>query len=239
MAIIDVHCHILPGVDDGSQSMKTTLKMLQIAAEEGITHMIATPHYKQGHHNVSPGTAAKLAADVQALSDENGLGIKIMQGNEIMFYSDLEEDFEAGRFCTMNGSRYLLIEFYPDEDYLRIRNAVDTTQNMGLTPVLAHVERFLALRKDPKRVEELKRSGALIQVNASSVAGDLGFATKQFCKKLLKAEIVDLIGTDAHSTESRAPRMQKCVDYLYRKFDEDYVDALLYKNAAEYFGIEI
>lgn len=238
MAIIDMHCHILPGVDDGSQNMKTTLKMLQIAAEEGITHMVATPHYKQGRHNVSPETAAKLVGDVQNLADENNLGITILQGNEIMFFSDLGEDFEAGKFTTMNGSRYLLIEFYPDEDYVRIRNAVDATQNMGLIPVLAHVERFMVLRKDPKKVEELKRSGAMIQINASSVAGEQGFGTKQFVKKLLKDEIVDFIGTDAHHYENRAPRIQKCAEYLYKKFDEAYADAVLFGNAAELFGID-
>ena len=238
MPIIDMHCHILPGVDDGSQSMRSTLKMLQVAAEEGITHMVATPHFKDGHHNVSPGTAAKLVREVQSLANENGLDITILQGNEIMYYSEMEEAYEAGKFTTMNGSKYLLIEFYPDDDYTRIRNAVDATQNLGLIPVLAHVERFMVLRKDAKKVEELKRSGALIQVNAASIAGEQGFGTKQFVKKLLKAEIVDFIGTDAHHYERRAPRMQKCAEYLYKKYDQEYADAVLYGNAMKYFGIE-
>ena len=238
MPIIDMHCHILPGVDDGSQSMRSTLKMLQVAAEEGITHMVATPHFKDGHHNVSPGSAAKLVREVQSLANENGLDITILQGNEIMYYSEMEEAYEAGKFTTMNGSKYLLIEFYPDDDYTRIRNAVDATQNLGLIPVLAHVERFMALRKDAKKVEELKRSGALIQVNAASIAGEQGFGTKQFVKKLLKAEIVDFVGTDAHHYERRAPRMQKCAEYLYKKYDQEYAEAVLYGNAMKYFGIE-
>ena len=238
MAIIDMHCHILPGVDDGSQSMRTTRKMLEIAAEEGITHMIATPHYKQGHRCVSPRSARELVKEVQAMSDEAGFGIKIYQGNEIMFYSEVEEAFKEGRFTTMNGSDYLLIEFYPDDDYTRIRNAVDTTRNMGLIPVIAHVERFLTLRKDAEKVAELKESGALIQINAASVAGEQGLGTKQFVKKLLKDEIVDFIGTDAHHYERRAPRMKKCAEYLYRKFDEEYADAVLFGNAIKYFGIK-
>ena len=68
--VIDIHCHILPGIDDGSQSMETTLKMITIAAKEGTTHMIATPHYKKGHHNATPDTIKRLVADVQDLADE-------------------------------------------------------------------------------------------------------------------------------------------------------------------------
>ncbi len=235
--VIDMHNHILPGVDDGSQSMETTLKMIQIATEEGITHMLATPHFKKGHHNASPATVRKLVADVQALADENDLNLTILGGNEVMYFSDMEEVFEAGQLNTMNGSNYLLIEFYPDDDYARIRRGVETVQSLGLHPVLAHVERFLPLRKDPRLIEEIKGRGALIQVNASSIDGSQGFGTKQFCKKLLKQGLVDFVGTDAHHYESRAPRMMKCVEYLYNKYDEKYVDAILYKNAAEMFNI--
>ena len=235
--VVDMHNHILPGVDDGSQSMETTLKMIRIAASEGITHMIATPHFKKGHHNASPETVRKLVSDVQALADENGLNLKILGGNEVMYFSDMEETFEEKRLTTMNGSNYLLIEFYPDDDYARIRRGVEMTQSLGLHPILAHVERFLPPRKDPKLIEELKGRGALIQVNASSIDGSQGFGTKQFCKKLLKNELVDFVGTDAHHYESRAPRMKKCVEYLYGKYDEEYVDKILFKNAIKMFNI--
>jgi len=235
--VIDMHNHILPGVDDGSQSMETTLKMIRIAAEEGITHMLATPHFKKGHHNASPATVRKLVADVQALADENDLNLTILGGNEVMYFSDMEEAFEAGQLNTMNGSNYLLIEFYPDDDYARIRRGVETVQSLGLHPILAHVERFLPLRKDPRLIEEIKGRGALIQVNASSIDGSQGFGTKQFCKKLLKQRLVDFVGTDAHHYESRAPRMKNCVEYLYAKYDEAYVDKILFKNAMKLFDI--
>ena len=236
--IVDMHNHILPGIDDGSQSMETTLKMITIAAKDGITHMIATPHFKKGHHNASPETIRRLVGDVQALSDEHDLGLTILPGNEVMFFSDMEEAYEEGKLTTMNGSDYLLIEFYPDDDYARIMRGVETTQSLGLHPILAHVERFLPLRSDISKVEEIRRRGALIQVNASSIAGEQGFGTKQFCKKLLKNRLVDFVGTDAHHYESRAPQMKKCTDYLYAKYDEKYVDAILYKNAAQFFRIQ-
>ncbi len=235
---VDMHCHILPGIDDGSQSMKTTIKMLRIAAACGTTHMVATPHFKKSHHNASPATVHKLVDEVQRIADEKEIPIKIFPGNEIMFFSDIEEAYDEGRLLTMNGTQYLLVEFYPDDEYSRIRGAMETIQSLGLHPVLAHVERFLQLRKDIGRVEELKDMGVLIQTNASSVAGGQGFGTKQYVKKLLKNELIDLVGTDAHHYESRTPEMGACVDYLYKKYDEKYIDRILYKNAIEYFELD-
>lgn len=235
--IVDTHCHILPGVDDGSQSMETTLKMIKIAAEEGVTHMIATPHFKKDRHNASPATIEKLVAEVQKLSDDNSLGLTILPGNEILFFSDMEEAFDEGKLTTMNHSDYLMIEFYPDDDYSRIKRAVEMTQSLGLHPVIAHAERFAELRKDISKIEELKNQGSLIQVNASSMVGEQGFGTKMFVKKLLKNELIDFVGTDAHHYEKRAPHMEKCANYLESKVSAEYASAILYKNAFECFGI--
>ena len=236
--LIDMHCHILPAVDDGSQSMETTKKMITIAAEEGITHMIATPHFKKAHHNASPETIQKLVSDVQSLADENGLPIKFFAGNEVMYFGDIEEAYDAGRLTPMNGSDYLMIEFYPDDDYARLRRGVETVQSLGFHPVLAHVERYLPLLKNPSLLEELKGRGAYVSVNASSVTGENGLKVKGFVKKILKSRLVDFVGTDAHHYESRAPRMKKCAEYLYRKYDERYVDKILFENAVKCFGIE-
>ena len=235
---IDMHCHILPGIDDGSQSMKSTIKMLKIAAECGTTHMVATPHFKKRHHNASPETIKHLIEETQEIATEKGINIKIYPGNEIMFFADLEEAFDSGRIQTLNDTEYLLVEFYPDDEYSRIRTGIETIQGLGLKPVLAHVERFLALRKDIGNVEELREMGTLIQTNASSITGGQGFATKQYVKKLLKNEYIDFIGTDAHHYESRTPEMGKCAEYLYKKYDNKYVKKILYRNAIEYFQLE-
>lgn len=236
--VVDMHCHILPGIDDGSQSMESTLKMLKIAAEEGITHMVATPHFKKDRHSARPSTIKRLASEVQKLCEENQLDIRIYPGNEVMFFGDMEEAFDEGVLTTMNGSDYLLIEYYPDDDWGRIRRGVETVQSLGLHPVVAHAERFMELRKDAEKVYELRSMGALIQVNASSIAGDQGFMTKQYVKKLLKEQAVDFVGTDAHHYESRAPRMLKCTEYLYKKYDRKYVNKILYQNATELFGLD-
>ena len=104
-------------------------------------------------------------------------------------------------------------------------------RDRGYTPVIAHIERYMCVLEDWKLALELKNMGAVIQVNAGSVIGDSGSKVKKFIKRLLKEEIVDVIGTDAHSNGRRSPRIQECAKYICRKFDEDYAKALLRDNA--------
>ncbi|MBR6382820.1 MAG: protein-tyrosine-phosphatase [Lachnospiraceae bacterium] len=236
--LVDIHCHILPNVDDGSDGFDSTLKMLKTAKDEGITRMIATPHFKKGHHNVSPKSAEKLLEEIRTKAEKEGISLKLYLGNEVMYFSDVEEAFEEGKINRINGTDNLLIEFYPDDEYSRIRRGIETVQSMGFTPILAHVERYLELRKDTSKIEHLKAVGAVITVNASSVTGDAGFLTKQFVKGLLRRKLVDMIGTDAHDTSNRAPRMKKCAEYLYSKYEEEYVDEILFKNAIDLFELD-
>ena len=236
--LVDIHCHILPNVDDGSDSFESTIKMLKIAKDEGITRMIATPHFKKGHHNVSPEAAEKLLEEIRTKAENEGISLKFYLGNEVMYFSDVEEVFDEEKIGRINGTDNLLVEFYPDDEYSRIRRGIETLQSMGLTPVLAHAERYLELRKDISKIEHLKTVGAVITVNASSVTGDAGFLTKQFIKGLLRRKLVDMIGTDAHDTSNRAPRMKKCAEYLYSRYDEEYADRILFKNAVELFELD-
>ena len=155
-----------------------------------------------------------------------------------MYFSDIEEAYDEKKFSTMCEKDFLFIEFYPDEDFSRIRDAAETVLSMGLTPILAHVERYMALRKDIKKIEHLKKMGTLITVNADSVIGNTGFSTKQYVKSLLKQRYVDMIGTDSHDTSDRAPKIERCRKYLYSKYDEQYVDDILFANAIKLFEMK-
>ena len=138
--IVDVHCHILPGIDDGSRSMEETLKMLRIAADEGITHVIATPHYKLEHNNATPGQVDELIDAVQAEASKNNIPIVIYQGNEVLFFNEFDEYLENKSFCRMNYGDYILTEFLPTDRFSYIRNAVDDVLSTGCVPIVAHVE---------------------------------------------------------------------------------------------------
>ena len=227
---IDIHCHILPGVDDGSPDTETSIEMLRIAEKNGIRQMILTPHYKPMHHNVSPEHNDKYTGRLQKLADNAGIAIKLFSGNEIYYSDETYDNLVDGKVHTMAGSDYVLVEFHPTNPYKAIHNGLYQVQAAGYIPILAHVERYGEIVSHISYVDELTEMGCLIQVNASSIMGKYGFGISHFTKKLLKKELVDFVATDAHDAKSRAPELLECRNYITRKFGEDYSDRILYDN---------
>lgn len=233
--VTDIHCHILPGVDDGAKNMDQSKEMLDIAYEEGIRIMIATPHHMpEDEDNASPEVIQEKVAQLQAYADEQGYDMTILPGNEVYFYSEAPELLEEGKINTMAGTDYVLVEFSPMDEGRYIRNSLAELQNMGYEPIIAHVERYDSLCKELDRIIELRDMGILIQVNVASIMGDFGKPMKAVAEKLLKKQMVDFIGTDAHSSGRRAPRVKECAEYLYKKYPAAYVDKILYANAEKY-----
>lgn len=233
--VIDIHCHILPGVDDGAKNLDQSKDMLDIAYEEGIRVMIATPHHMpEDENNATPETIREKVAQLQAYADEQEYDMTILPGNEVYFYSDAPELLEEGKINTMAGTDYVLVEFSPMDEGRYIRNSLAELQNMGYEPIIAHVERYDSLCKDISKIEELRDMGIMIQVNVASIMGDYGKPMKAVAEKLLKKQMVDFIGTDAHSSGRRAPRVKECTEYLYKKYPAAYVDKILYANAEKY-----
>lgn len=229
--IIDIHSHIIPFVDDGAGSMEQSLRMLEIAASEGISGMIATLHQKADRRCVTPDGITKRLQILQEEAENLKIPVKLYPGNEIFYRHGLAELLEAGKIRTMADSHYILIEFLPGEDYSYIRDALARTASFGYWPILAHVERYTNVIKDMDKAAELKEdTGCYFQVNASSVAGDQGLAVKNVVKKLLKMEMVDFAATDAHSDGNRAPRMKKCAAYLEKKLGTEAAGKLLVEN---------
>lgn len=234
MGYADIHSHILPHMDDGAENMAESMEMLRIAAGEGISWIIATPHYKSGRFRADGGAVREKLAQLQEAADAEGLNIKLYPGTEIYYRSELEEKLDRKYLCTMNDTDYILVEFSPFEDYIYIRNAINAVFGMGYRPILAHVERYQSMLQDIHRVEDIKSIGCSIQVNAGSIAGDYGFKAKHFTHKLLKRKLVDYIGTDAHNTGKRSPDMRRCADILYKKCDRMYAEEILFGNARRY-----
>ncbi len=235
MGYIDIHCHLLPGVDDGSKDMEETLEMLRIAAENGISEMIFTPHYKQGQVGTPQKVIVSLLDQVRKEAKAEGIDIKLYPGTEIYYNSSsLEEKLESGWLSTMNGTDFVLVEFSPFETFPYIKNAMDDVFSLGYHPILAHVERYQCMLGSVENVRILHKMGVHIQVNASSVAGDYGFRVKHFLKKLLKEQLVEYIGTDAHNTSGRSPQMEKCAERVRKICDSDYADKILFDNARRY-----
>ncbi len=227
---IDIHCHIMPGVDDGSRDIETSLKMLKIAEKNGITHVILTPHHKPMHHNVSPLHNRSYTEQLWQEAAKLGININLYPGNEVYYSDETQEELENGKITTLAGSEYVLVEFHPTNTFKAIHNAVYRIQSAGYMPIIAHVERYSDVVSHPSYVEELRDMGCYIQVNASSIMGKYGFGIGLFTKKLLKKGLVHFVATDAHDTAKRAPDILDCRNYVDRKFGEDYGRKIFYDN---------
>lgn len=226
----DIHCHILPGVDDGSQDMEETKKMLQIEYDSGIRHIIATPHYRKNMFEPLMDLVEQQYLQVQGMAKTIGDGIQVHLGCEFHVNMSIIETLQKNDRPTMAGSRYVLAEFSGASEVPFIKERIYCLISSGYIPILAHIERYPCIVKDMNLVSELVDMGAYMQVNAESVIGDDGRLAKKFCKNLIKEDLLHFIGTDAHGYKARSPKMGKCAAYLQKKFGKEYVHRILIEN---------
>lgn len=230
--LVDIHCHILPGVDDGSHDKKQSCRMLDLAWENGIRTIIATPHYMPESRHPDVRTLLGLVEELREYAYERQYDMAIHEGNEIYYHEEVPELLERGKILPLAGSSYVLVEFSPADDARYIRNALADIQSVGYEPILAHVERYMSLcRKPYDRIGELREMGVLIQINANSIEGKMGTAAKRTAHDLLKRQWVEFVATDAHSDHGRSHAIGDCVRILCKKYPEEYVESILGGNA--------
>ena len=230
---IDVHCHILPEVDDGARNLEESLAMLRQEVKQGAAAVILTPHQKPSRRSITAASALERTQKLQQAAKENGIDIRLYSGGEIFCCMDTIELLKQGKAGTLAGSDYILTEFSPDEEWAYIRNCLYDLLCEGYRPIVAHTERYRNVVKDFNRVEELKDMGCRIQINAGELPGLLGGQLKRTARSLIKEELADLIGTDAHRAEGdRSVSMAEGASWLQRHCSPEYAARLLYKNAA-------
>lgn len=230
VSYIDIHAHLLYGLDDGAKDFETSMQMFRIAEKNNIGKIILTPHYKPMRHNASPGKIAQMITHLDEQLKKEGIDIQLLAGNEIYYHSEAVTKLEEKKACTMAASDYVLVEFSPMDEFEYIRNGIYQVMAGGYRPILAHAERYECIARQIERVDDLIQMGCYIQLNAGSVMGQFGFATKQFARKLLKQQKVHFVATDAHDTAKRAPNLNECARYISKKYDDDYTRMLLYEN---------
>lgn len=223
--MIDIHCHILPNVDDGSDNVEMSLSMARNAASEGITHIVATPHHRNGHYN---NTKAEIISFVQALNDEirqQGIPITILPGQETRVNGEMVEDYEDGNLLTLNNTeRYIFVEF-PTNDVPRYtKQLLFELQLKGLTPVIVHPERNRAIMENPNRLYRLVKDGSLTQVTAASVVGKFGKKIKELSMQLIEHSLTHFVASDAHNLTSRTFNMKAAYEEIEKEFDYDVAD---------------
>ncbi|WP_270644796.1 CpsB/CapC family capsule biosynthesis tyrosine phosphatase [Merdimonas faecis] len=228
---IDMHVHILPGVDDGAEDIKEMEEMLKIAYSEGIRCIIATPHHHPRRGKESPEVLRKKAALLRKSAHEIDEHFRIYLGTEIFFGQDVLEKLKEGQVLTMNRRNYVLVEFSPSEPFSYIKQSLQQLMMAGYEVILAHAERYRCLTEEPELAEQLGDMGILLQINAGSITGDGGRRIRKFIRYLMDEDLVFCVGTDAHSARSRAPRMKKAAEYVKKKYGEEYVRKIFYENA--------
>lgn len=226
----DLHCHILPALDDGAKNMETTKAMIKIAYAEGIRRMIVTPHFYASRKSAAVEEIQTVLRSVQKQMSSWGVNIKLYVGNEIYYHSEIPELLEQGKAGTLAGSRYVLVEFDPMTEYSYLRDGILKLDSYGYIPVLAHAERYECLFEKKERLQRVKEHGGILQVNASSFQGGMFDKMKKRAKYLMKKELVDVIGTDAHSNGKRSPKMHKTAQYLYKKMGRRKAEKILFAN---------
>lgn len=228
--MIDLHCHILPAIDDGASDLDEALEMARIAQKEGIKKMVNTSHfhpdfkYKMG--NVLEGEVNNFNLELK----KNNIDIEVLLGNELYYSSDLIEELENLDFYTINNSKYILIEFSPMNVPKNLPDVVYEIKLKGYTPILAHVERYSLIMENPNIIYDCINEGAVIQVNASSVLAKHGKEMKRVADILLDNNMVHIIASDAHGSERRRPQLKEAYDYIKNKYSKEIADNLFENN---------
>lgn len=203
--LVDLHSHVIPGVDDGASDDAESLKMLARFEEEGVAIVAATPHA----HHCPPELVEPEVARLNRLAGEAGLAVRIVPGMEIRYSSDVVQRVREGIVLPLNHTRYLLLELFLSGGWpSRLLNVIDELQAAGYRPVLAHAERYPDVQRDPWKVRELIELGVPIQLNADSIAGPSERAAQPAAEYLLKHRLAHIIASDSHHARWRPPRVQ-------------------------------
>jgi protein-tyrosine phosphatase len=224
--MIDLHCHILPGIDDGSPSWEITAEMCRMAAEDGIRHIVATPHANERFFY----DRSRYEGMLRKLKDV-GCGIKFTLGCDFHFsFDNIEDAILHPQRYTIGESQYLLVEFSDFGSMQAMREGLFRLANGGTKPIITHPERNLALLEAPDKVLELAKDGCLIQVTANSLTGYWGARSQRMAELLLKKNAIHVIASDAHDTVRRPPLLSPAFDRVCRLAGQDVAHALFVDN---------
>jgi protein-tyrosine phosphatase len=219
--LIDLHSHLLPGIDDGSKDLAMSLAMARMAAADGISTIACTPHILPGVYN-NDGPAIRRAVTRLAKSiAEAAIPISVVAGADVHIAPDLAVQLENGRALTLNNSRYLLLE--PPHHVLppRLDDLIFGLQAAGYVPILTHPERLSWVEGHYDLIRRLVASSVLMQITAGSVMGRFGRRPRYWAERMLDEGLCHLLATDAHNTEQRAPRMADARDVVAQRLGDD------------------
>lgn len=233
--MIDIHSHIVFDVDDGPKSREESKALLTEAYRQGVRTIVSTSHRRKGMFETPEEKIAENFLQVREIAKEVASDLVIAYGAEIYYTPDVLDKLEKNRIPTLNNSRYALIEFSMNTPYRDIHSALIKILMLGITPVIAHIERYDALENNEKRVRELIDMGCYTQVNSSHVLKSKLFGERyKFMKKraqyFLERDLVHVIASDMHNVDSRPPHMAEAYDLVSQKYGEAKAQELFIDN---------
>jgi protein-tyrosine phosphatase len=228
--MIDIHHHLLPGLDDGAKDLETSVAMARMAAQDGITHVVCSPH-SSNHYRYDPVIVSKKLQELRQEIKAEDIPLELGVACDFhLNYENIEDAIANPQRYSINGKTYLLVEL-PDlgippnleETFYRLRLA-------GMTPILTHPERNPTLQNDAGRLKDWMQAGMLVQVTTSSVLGQMGKTAQKMSHKLLEDRWVHFLATDAHNLRSRPPKMREACDMVSQKYGAEYARLLCFSN---------
>ncbi len=221
--MIDLHSHILPGLDDGPESLEKALKMAEAAVQDGISVVVATPHCNNGVYRLSPERILYEVNRLKESLEESRIPLKVLPGADVHISVDLLEDVKAGNIMTVNNNqRYLMLELPELGVPAHLPDFVWELKLNGFTPIFTHPERNAAIQDDINVLHDLITHGALCQVTAMSLTGGFGKRARKCALSLLKHSLVHVIATDAHSVRRRPPLLSPALRVAGEIVGDDY-----------------
>lgn len=229
--MIDIHCHILPDIDDGASCMEEALEMARLALESGVTDVIATPHFR-GEAESLPQLAAfeRRCRQLTEALTEAKLPLRIHRGAEILCLPQTPQLAQKKLLPTLGKTDYVLVEFFFDETFAVMDQMLEKLAACGYRIVVAHPERYAAVQEAPHRLEKWARAGYVLQMNKGSILGRFGSRTRQAAHDLLGMGVVHLLASDGHSARHRTPHMGAITRWAEENCTRDYAEILLERN---------
>ena len=234
--LIDMHCHIIAGVDDGAKDVTESINLLKLEKEQGVDRIILTPHYRVGMFETPQYIIDREYAKLCLLEKEMNLGISLCLGCEFHSCETMIDDLFLKTRRTMVSTKFVLVEFSSLDSYSKIRKQIYELVSNGWIPIIAHIERYPAFVENFRNVHECKRLGAYMQITSGAILGKTGWRMKKLCKELIKRNLVDFIASDAHNIKNRKPDLGECAKYLEKKYGQEYVHRILIKNPEMVLG---
>lgn len=226
----DLHCHLLPGIDDGCKTIEDSIKILKQAEKDGVVEMILTPHYiENSQYNCNNKNKRELLEKLQEEAEKENIHIKLYLGNENYISEKFVELLLNREITTLNNTRYLLLEFPLNQTYQNSKQILYKLVTIGCVPILAHPERYRDFQKNPRLAEEYVRMGVLLQGNYKSLFDKYGKEARKTLEIFLKKKLISFLGSDAHHLdEFKIEKARKKIKKLVR--DEQYVEDLFINN---------